>query len=111
VRASDLLRYRVRTADGVDLGRVTDFRAIQDGPVVAGTQRAFRVDRLVVGRGGLADRLGYLRGEIAGPWLVRTVMRRFERRAHLVRIVDIDRWDDDRHRLVLRPDAVIEHPG
>jgi hypothetical protein len=110
VRASDLFHYRVRSADGRDLGRVSDARVVQDGPLVAGVQQAFRVDVLVAGRGGLADRLGYIRGGIRGPWLLAAIFRRLERRANVVQVDDIDRWDDAEHVIVLRADAVIAHP-
>jgi len=111
VRASDLLRSRVVTAEGRELGRVADFRVVQDGPLVAGIQQAFRVDRLVVGRGGLADRLGYIRGGIDGPWIVGVVMRRLERRAFVVEIDDVARWDDDEGVLTLRAGATPRHPA
>ena len=110
MRASDLLSCHVHTAGGDDLGRVSDFRAVQDGPLMAGVQQAFRVDQLVVGRGGLADRLGYLRGRIRGPWLVRVVMQRYERRAWQVAIDDVERWQVDDHVLVLRAGAEPTHP-
>lgn len=109
MRASELLRYRVVTADGRVLGRVTDLRIVQDGPLVAGIQQAFRVDALVVGKGGLADRLGYLRGRVEAPWIVATVMRRLERRALVVDVADVQRWDDRHGRLVLRVDAPSTH--
>ncbi|MCU1391691.1 MAG: hypothetical protein JWM34_119 [Ilumatobacteraceae bacterium] len=95
MRLSDLLTYSVRTQDGVALGRVSDVRIVQDGPVVRGVQAAFRVDALVVGRGGLAERLGYIRTRVEGPWLLRTIFARLERSAKIVPVSAIDRWDDE----------------
>lgn len=110
MRASDLLSCHVRTSGGDDLGRVSDFRAVQNASSSSGEQQAFRVDQLVVGRGGLADRLGYLRGRIRGPWLVRVVMQRSERRAWQVAVDDVEQWDVARRVLVLRPGAEPTHP-
>ena len=104
VRVSDLLEYSVMSADGARLGKVSDVRVIQDGPLLRGVQAAFRVDALVVGRGGLAERLGYIRGRVQGPWLVRTLFSRLERRAEVVAVSDIARWDDDEHVIHLVAD-------
>jgi hypothetical protein len=103
VRISDLLTYMVFSADGAHLGRVSDVRIVQDGPIV-GTQAAFRVDALVVGRGGLAERLGYIRGGVEGPWMLRALFGRLERRAQVVAVRDIARWDDDTRTLHLVAD-------
>ena len=111
MRATDLLAHHVRTADGRSLGRVSEFRVVQDGPLVAGVQNAFRIDQLLVGRGGLASRLGYIRGRISGPWLIAAVFRGLERRTNLVDVDDIDRWDDDQLLIVLKPGARLDHPA
>ncbi len=111
MRASDLLRFEVVTSDDRPLGHVSDFRIVQDGPLVAGVQNAFRIDSLVVGRGGLADRLGYIRGGVQGPWLVSAIATCLERRAHLIDVADIDRWDDDKRTIRLKPGAVLTHPA
>jgi hypothetical protein len=77
----------------VQLGRVSDLRLIQDGPIVGGLQAAFRVDALVVGRGGLAERLGYVRSRVNGPWMLRVLFSRLERRALIVPADDVVLWD------------------
>jgi hypothetical protein len=97
VRISDLLEYDVVSADGTRLGRISDVRVIQDGPIIRGVQAAFRVDALIVGRSGLAQRLGYIRGRVEGPWMLRLIFSRLERRAQVVAISDIASWDDEAH--------------
>lgn len=105
MRISDLLEYTVHAADGTRLGKVSDARVIQDGPVLAGTQAAFRIDALVVGRGGLAERLGYIRGRVEGPWILCAFFSRLERRAQVVAVTDIARWDDEAHEIHLTADV------
>ncbi|MCU1393163.1 MAG: hypothetical protein JWM34_1591 [Ilumatobacteraceae bacterium] len=95
MRLSDLLTYTVVDRDGSELGMVSDVRILQDGPLVRGVQAAFRVDALVVGRGGLAERLGYIRTRVEGPWLLRSIFARLERSVKIVPVSAIDRWDDD----------------
>ncbi|MCU1401383.1 MAG: hypothetical protein JWN62_4492 [Acidimicrobiales bacterium] len=102
MRLSDLLHYTVRDSDGIELGRVSDVRIVQDGRILRGVQAAFRVDALVVGRGGVAERLGYMRARVNGPWLVRVLLTRFEQRAHVIEVDQIDHWDDDAAVITLR---------
>ena len=102
MRLSDLLDYTVIDAGGHEIGGVSDLRIVQDGPVLRGVQAAFRVDALVVGKGGLAERLGYVRARVEGPWLLKVVFERLERRARIIAMIDIDRWDDDARRIHLR---------
>jgi len=105
VRISDLLEYTVESADGQRLGRISDVRVIQDGPLIRGVQSAFRVDALIVGRGGLAERLGYIRGRVQGPWMLRVLFSRLERRSQVIAVSDIDHWDDDARVIHLVADA------
>ena len=102
MRLSDLLTYAVRDADGAALGDVSDIRIVQDGPIVRGVQAAFRVEALVVGRRGLAERLGYIRSRVEGPWLLRVIFARLERRVRIVDIADIERWDDEQRVIHVR---------
>ena len=104
MRISDLLEYSVVSADGARLGRISDVRVIQDGPLIGGIQAAFRIDALVVGRGGLAERLGYVRGRVEGPWMLRVLFGRLERRAQVVAVADIANWDDDTRTIHLVAD-------
>jgi sporulation protein YlmC with PRC-barrel domain len=74
VRLSELLDCDVVDEHGARAGRVHDVRLAQDGPVGAGFDAALRVQGLVVGRAGVASRLGYGRSGNERPWLVRTVL-------------------------------------
>lgn len=84
IRASDLLGTRVVDRDGRSLGRVRDLRLRVDGD-------GHRIEGLVMGRGVIAERLGYAYGEVAGPWLLAVVMRRAARRT---RYLDWDAIDE-----------------
>ena len=68
MQISDVMGRRVADADGARVGKVADVRLVQDGPFVEGFGNTLRVDALVVGRGGVASRLGYVRGGVRGPW-------------------------------------------
>ena len=105
MRMSDLMGTEVRTADGHSLGEVRDVRLVQDGPVTGGSQALFRVDAVVVGGGSLAGRLGYLRGGVTGPWLLRAIFGPLERRAHTLSMDDVAHWDVDARVLHLSPAA------
>jgi hypothetical protein len=102
VRASDVLACDVVTAAGQRVGRVRDLRLVMDGPV-RGALAMLRVDELLVGGDALAGRLGYLRGGVRGPALLAAVMRRLEARAQTVAVDDVETWDLEARRLVLRP--------
>lgn len=86
--ASDLFGARVLDAGGTDVGRVDDVRVRRDGPYVEGFGSAMRVDALVVGDGGVAVRLGYVRHGVQGPALLRRWAMRREQRCLVVA------WDD-----------------
>ena len=70
MRIGELLHSTVVDADGKRLGSIDDVRLVQDGPYLEGFGAALRVDGLVVGRGGLAVRLGYHRHGVRGPALL-----------------------------------------
>jgi sporulation protein YlmC with PRC-barrel domain len=74
MRLSDLLEKPVIDIAGQPLGRVHDVRLRQDGPINAGFDAALHVEGLIIGRGGLATRLGYGRTGSRGPWLVRLLL-------------------------------------
>ena len=102
MRLSEILDRAVVTADGRPLGKVRDVRLVQDGPLLpGGTQAALRVDAVIVSRGWRGVRLGYLRGEVRGPWLLRTIFGRLERTARAISLRDL-RWDDEEPVLRLR---------
>lgn len=100
MRLSELLDRPVVDAGGRRLGKVRDVRLVQDGPITGGTQAAMRVDAVVVSRGWRGVRLGYLRGEVRGPWLLRTIFGRLERAARTIPLRHLV-WDDDGGALVV----------
>jgi hypothetical protein len=87
---SDILGSQVVDADGTDLGVVADVRLVQDGPFIDGFGQALRVDALILGRGGLGVRLGFVRGGVRGPWLLRRLAGWFEHRARYVDWSEVD---------------------
>jgi hypothetical protein len=104
MRLSELLDRAVVTAEGRRLGKVCDVRLVQDGPILAGgTQAALRVDSVIVSSGWRGVRLGYLRGEVRGPWLLRVIFGRLEQKAHAIPIRDLV-WEDGQVPLRLRAD-------
>jgi len=76
MRLDELLRAEVFDADGEKLGHVRDVRIVQDGPAL-GHRGAplFRVHGLIVGAGGVGERLGYGRAGLKGPWLFTKLFR------------------------------------
>lgn len=97
MRLSEFLRKDVVDMHGTSAGHVHDVRLVQDGAVGAGFDAALRVQGLIVGRGGVGNRLGYGHSTMAGPWLLRTIFeaRRQARFVPWARIREI------------RPDAIV----
>jgi hypothetical protein len=91
---SDVMGSPVVDADGTRLGVVTDVRLVQDGPYIEGFGNALRLDGLVIGRAGIANRLGYARGGVRGPWLLRRLAFALEGRAWIVPWTDVTASDD-----------------
>jgi hypothetical protein len=87
VRGADLLGLPVVGPAGEQLGKVLDVRLVQDGPLL-GAFAAMRVDGFVVGKHGLAARLGYDRYDAQGPWLVARIVQWVTRRTRFLP------WDD-----------------
>ena len=71
MRLSDLLGADVVDEGGRSAGHVHDVRLVQDGPLVGAFGASLRVDGLLVGRRSIGARLGYGRGEMHGPLLVK----------------------------------------
>lgn len=95
MRLSDLLRLRAFDAAGEPLDHVRDVRfECRDGDWVASD--------LVVGRGALAERLGFVHGAVERPLLLARLMRRLGRHARVVpwdRVASIgERVDVDARR-------------
>ena len=95
MRLNDLLGAEVVDQAGRSAGRVHDVRLVQDGPVLSGFGAGLRVDGLVVGRRAVGARLGYERGRMRGPLLVKLVAGWLRRDGRYVP------WD--------RVEAVAEH--
>jgi hypothetical protein len=110
-RLSDLLDAEVRGDDGRSLGPVRDVRLVQDGPVRQGLQASFRVDALVVGGRSFPVRLGYYRGGIRGPLLLRWLFSRLEQRSLIIPMEHVAAWDEETDTVTLRPGwTPREHP-
>ncbi len=105
MQISDLLGTVLVDADGKRLGVVADVRLVQDGPFIEGFGQALRLDALIVGRGGLAVRLGYIRGGGKGPWPLSAMAGWFERRAWYIPWSDIDLVDGQHRCRRARRDA------
>jgi len=102
MKLSDLLSASVIDTDGRRVGRVRSVRLVQDGPLLGGTQAAMRVDAVIAGGGNLGMRLGYVRGGVRGPLLVRLLFSRSERRSHLFLMANLE-WDAGAKLLQVRP--------
>jgi hypothetical protein len=109
---SDLLHSQVLDADGNSLGSVDDVRMVQDGPLSLPFGAAFRVEGLMVGHRSIGTRLGYVRGGLKGPWLLRVIFTALERRARYVLWDDVVTWDGTTVHLAKRRDELgpIESP-
>jgi sporulation protein YlmC with PRC-barrel domain len=93
MRVSDLLDQPVHDRDGREIGIVHDVRLVQDAASPEGEDLRFRVDALVVGRAGVAARLGYVRNGVRGPWLVKALATRREQRTEEIPWSEIVRVD------------------
>jgi sporulation protein YlmC with PRC-barrel domain len=74
MRLNDLLGYRVQDRHGHDIGGVADVRLVEDGPLLASQQSAFRVDGLIVVEKRSTRLFGYERH--VGPALLRWLVHR-----------------------------------
>jgi hypothetical protein len=106
LRISDLIGHEVFGSDGTSLGKVHDVRLVRQAAY--GTSGALRLDGLVIGKGGVAVRLGYASPDVTGPWLLTAVLGRLARKARYVA------WSDvglEGERLVVRADpTALRHP-
>jgi hypothetical protein len=94
MKLSELLSFDVVDADGRRVGAVRSVRLVQDGPVLGGAQAAMRVDAVIAGGGTVGMRLGYVRGGVRGPLLLRSIFGRSERRSQTFLMADLE-WDTD----------------
>ena len=103
MRASDLLGADVRDRDGRDLGHVRDLRLRQDAP------GEWNVVGCIVGRGAVAERLGYAYGTATGPWLLSRIMGVVGRRMRYVSWTQVARIDGRVLHLDVRGEE-LRHP-
>ena len=76
MRLTDLLDADVLDLGARPLGHVHDVRLVQDGPPLGNAGATFRVSGLIVGGTSFGARLGFLRAEVRGPWLLKRLFRR-----------------------------------
>lgn len=88
MRASELIGRPVYDPDGRGLGRVHDIRIKAGGPADAQGEAGYRICGLTIGPVAVAQRLGYGRGQMAGPWPLTVIFRSLARHSLLVD------WDD-----------------
>ncbi len=110
VRLSELLGADVVDENGRDLGKIKDVRFRETAPVVPMTgQVSWEMVGLVVGGAGFAQRLGYLHGDVKGPWILLAVMRWIGRRGHFVPWTRISQMAEA--RITVRGSAEdLDHP-
>jgi hypothetical protein len=104
LRLSELLGCDVVDAAGQRSGVVTDVRLSQTGPPLdaASSSASFEVEGLLVSPHTTGSLYGYERRRVHGPWLVRAVVLRLHRGAHLVPWDQVASWDREDHRIRLR---------
>src|SRR3954451_18709211 len=81
---SEVIYSRVLDVEGRSLGRVEDVRLVQDGPMLTNFGAALRVDGLFVGHSMIGLRLGFDRQHVKGPWPLKALFSRLERRGRFV---------------------------
>jgi hypothetical protein len=99
MRLADLIGSVVVDTDGDEIGDVGDVWLIQDGPPMGVFGAALRVDRLVIGRFGLASRSGYDRPQVRGPVLLARLLGRQTEHRPVVSWGDIAAIEEGRVRL------------
>ncbi len=90
MRLSELLRYRAFDVNGESLDHVKDVRLRREG-------QGWVVTHVVVGRTGIAQRLGFMPGVVERPALLARLMKWIGRHAWAAR------WED----VTLQPERVI----
>lgn len=82
MRASEIIGRRVLDPHGRDIGRVHDIRIERSGD-------AYRICGLTVGPVAVAQRLGYGRGQMNGPWPLTVLFRALASRSLFVPWADV----------------------
>ena len=106
MRLSELLHAGVVDSAGAEIGSVDDVYLVQDGPLLLPFGAAFRVEGLVIGHSGVGTRLGFARGPVKGPWLIKRLLGGLERRAHYAAWAQVASWDGDRVQLSVPVDQL-----
>jgi sporulation protein YlmC with PRC-barrel domain len=106
MRLSELLHSHVVDVDGEHVGAIDDVRLVQDGPLLLPFGAAFRAEGVVVGHRAVGVRLGYHRGKVGGPWLLKALFHRLEQRARWVPWDEVVSWEDDIVRIGVRRDEL-----
>lgn len=80
MRLSDLLKAEAVNEAGQRLGHVHDvrFRSATETPI------AWTAEALIVGKSAIAERLGYSRGVVTGPWLLVQLFMWMSRHARVI---------------------------
>jgi sporulation protein YlmC with PRC-barrel domain len=106
MRVSDLLERPVVDQHGTAWGQVHDVHLVQDGPLLASGEAAFRLHGLVAGTASFGARLGYSgrRGyepgqETRGPLPIRLLLRWLDRDAVYIPWAAVTAVDADRIRV------------
>ncbi|GAB3489900.1 PRC-barrel domain-containing protein [Flexivirga lutea] len=90
MRAVDLLGLAAVDTAGRSLGKVHDVRLETGAPPTPDSgEPAFAISALLIGKAGYAHRLGYGRGQMAGPWPLTSFFRRMANRSVLVPWSDV----------------------
>ncbi len=84
MRLSEILDCTVFDTAGAKVGGVNDVRLVQDGPYIEGFGNGLRVEGIVAGPGKVAERLGFHRGGVEGPWMLRVIFRSLEKRGRYI---------------------------
>lgn len=99
MRLADLIGSDVLDANGDTVGDVGDVWLVQDGPPIGVFGATLRVDKLVIGRFGLASRAGYDRLDVRGPVILARLLRRRTVNRPVVPWSDIAAIEEGRIRL------------
>ena len=106
MRASDILGLVVRDADGQEVGQVHDIRLVRDAPIQGTFGLGYRVTGLVVGAAGIGVRLGFDRGAVRGPWILKRLFAWLHSDSRFVPWEQIDALADDELRLKAKMEAL-----
>jgi hypothetical protein len=95
MRAAELLGCVVHDSEGVEIGHVHDLR-FDSSPTPRSADPndvTYRLAALECGSAAVGHRLGYGHGEMAGPWLLRSLFRRSLGSSLLVEWRDVARFE------------------